>query len=198
MISEEKIRLVQQTLLSLGDEFLSQYFLCAHKEFRGSQILSRLFAMGHSLELYLKAALVNKEGVPPHGHDISSFIEKYDRRLGLSEEELEAGKTLFSPTLKNFDIGLYEKHRDALELYQAIYFVTDLKYYLTKDQKIIFPVRYSLKPLNMRYLEVVRQIRNSIEFKDIEIDKQLVDLIAHLGFEFNPAKLVALPHFEKR
>ena len=51
-MNAERMQHSQQTLLALGDEFLIQYFLCAHKEFRESQILSRLFSMGHSLELY--------------------------------------------------------------------------------------------------------------------------------------------------
>ena len=45
----ERMPHVQQTFLQLGDEFLIQYFICAHKAFRSNQILSRLFSMGQQL-----------------------------------------------------------------------------------------------------------------------------------------------------
>ncbi len=192
-MNEERIQHIQQTFLALGDEFLIQYFLCAHKEFRGNQILSRLFSMGHSLELYLKAALVSAEGIPPHGHDMPELLRKHDPSLMLSEEELAAGAALFGPDVSNIDLGLWLKHEEALELYQAQYFLKDLKYYLTKNNKVLFPARKSLRPVNMRYLKLVRNLRQSIKYRDPKHDQSLVDLVGHLGFEVNPALHVMAP-----
>jgi HEPN domain-containing protein len=81
---------VQQTFLVLADEFLIQYFLCAHKEFRANQILSRLFSMGHSLELYAKAALVSDDGIPPIGHDIPTLIAQCDTSLTFNADEISS------------------------------------------------------------------------------------------------------------
>jgi len=184
---------VQQTFLALGDEFLIQYFLSAHKDFRGNQILSRLFSMGHSLELYAKAALVLHDGAPPTGHDVPALIAQFDRSLILTPDEIAAGEALFSSDVSNVDLGLWLKHEEAMELYQAQYFLKDLKYYLTKDGKIIFPARKSLRPINGRYLELVKKLRLSMKYRDSEHDRILVDLVARLGFEVNPAlQLVAL------
>lgn len=192
-MNEERIQHIQQTFLALGDEFLIQYFLCAHNEFRGNQILSRLFSMGHSLELYLKAVLVSANGLPPHGHDIPELLKKYDPSLMLSEEEMAAGAALFGPHISNIDLGLWLKYEEALELYQAQYFLKDLKYYLTKDNQVLFPARKSLKPVNMRYLALVRNLRNSIKYKDPKHDQSLVELVRHLGFEVNPALHIMAP-----
>jgi hypothetical protein len=189
----ESMQHVQQTLLVLGDEFLIQYFLCAHKDFRGNQILSRLFSMGHSLELYAKAALVSPEGVPPTGHDVPSLIGLYDPALGLSKEEVAAGEALFGRDVTNIDLGLWSKHEEAMELYQAQHFLVNLKYYLTKSGEVIYPARKSLKPINGRYLEIVRNLRASMKFRNKEHDRALVDLVGKLGFEVNPALQVVVP-----
>jgi hypothetical protein len=189
MMTEERMQHVQQTFLALGDEFLIQYFLCAHKDFRSNQILSRLFAMGHSLELYAKAALVSTEGVPPTGHDVPALIAQFDPALALTRDEIDAGQALFGRP-KNVDLGLWMKFEEAMEFYQAEYFLKDLKYYLTKDGKVIFPARMSLKPVNGRYLELVKNLRTSMRYRDGEHDRVLVDLVARLGFEENPAKRV--------
>ncbi len=109
MTSQRK-KHVQQTLLSLGDEFLVQYCLCAHRGFHANQILSRLFSMGHSLELYAKAALVSPDGAPPHGHDVPALISQFDASLALTEDEISSGETLFRPDAANIDLGLWEKH----------------------------------------------------------------------------------------
>jgi HEPN domain-containing protein len=186
-MTAERMQHVQQTFLTLGDEFLIQYFLCAHKGFRGNQILSRLFSMGHSLELYAKAALVSHDGVPPTGHDVPTLIAQYDPALILTPDEVAAGEALFSSDVSNVDLGLWLKHEEAMELYQAQYFLKDLKYYLTKDGKIIFPARKSLRPINGRYLELVKKLRLSIKYRDSEDDRILVDLVGRLGFEVNPA-----------
>jgi hypothetical protein len=178
---------VQQTFLVLGDEFLVQYFLCAHKDFRGNQILSRLFSMGHSLELYAKAALVSPDGVAPTGQDVPALIGQFDPALMLTADEIAAGEALFSSDVNNVDIGLWLKHEEAMELYQAEYFLMDLKYYLAKDGKIIYPARKSLRPVHGRYLELVRKLRFSIKYRDSEHDRVLIDLIGRLGFEVNPA-----------
>jgi len=134
---DERMQHDQQTFLALGDEFLIQYILCAHKDFRDNQILSRLFSMGNSLELYAKAALVSPLGVPPTGHDVPGLIAKYDPTLALSSDEIAAGETLFGSDVSNVDLGLWLKHEEAMEMYQALYFLKDLKYYLTKDGKVI-------------------------------------------------------------
>src|SRR5688572_28151907 len=112
-MTADRVRHVQQTFLSLGDEFLIQYFLCAHKEFRRNQILSRLFSMGHSLELYSKAALVSPQGVPPTGHDVPALIATHDPALTLSREEIAAGESLFGATVTNVDLGLWLRHEEA-------------------------------------------------------------------------------------
>lgn len=186
-MTAERMQHVQQTFLALGDEFLIQYFLCSHKGFRENQILSRLFSMGHSLELYAKAALVSPAGVPPTGHDVPGLIAQYDPTLVLSPEEVAAGEALFGSGVSNVDLGLWLKHKEAMELYQAQYFLRDLKYYLTKDRKVIFPARMSLKPVNGRYLELAKNLRTSMKYRDSEHDRILVDLVGRLGFEVNPA-----------
>jgi hypothetical protein len=180
----------QQTLLSLGDEFLIQYFLCAHAEFRRNQILSRLFSMGHSLELYAKAALVSAAGTPPHGHDIPNLIKAHDPSLLLSQDEITAGEALFRPDVTKVDLGLWLKHEEALELYLAEYYVKDLKYYITRKGETLCPAIKSLRPVNMRYLQLVRSLRQSIKYKEPSQDQMLVELIDHLGFETNPALFV--------
>lgn len=187
MTADERMQHVQQTFLALGDEFLVQYFLCAHKDFRESQILSRLFSMGHSLELYAKAALVSPEGVPPTGHDVPGLIAQFDPALELTTNEVAAGEALFGSAVSNVDLGLWMEHLEAMELYQAQYFLKDLKYYLTKDGKVIFPARISLNPINGRYLELVKKLRASMKYRDSEHDAVLVDLVGRLGFEVNPA-----------
>jgi HEPN domain-containing protein len=186
-MTTESMQHVQQTFLALGDEFLIQYFLCAHKDFRGNQILSRLFSMGHSLELYAKAALVSPEGIPPTGHDVPSLIAQYDPALGLTTDEVAAGEALFASDVRNVDLGLWLKHEEAMELYQAQYFLKDLKYYLTKEGKIIFPARKSLRPINGKYPELVKSLRVSMKYRDNEHDRVLVDLVGQLRFEVNPA-----------
>ncbi len=178
---------VQQTFLALGDEFLIQYFICAHKEFRGNQILSRLFSIGHSLEVYAKAALVSIDGVPPTGHDVPAVIAQFDPTLTLTADEIAAGEALFESDVNNVDLGLWLNHDEAMELYQAQYFLMNLKYYLANDGRIIYPARKSLRPVNGRYLELVRKLRLSLKYRDNEHDRVLVDLIARLGFEVNPA-----------
>lgn len=178
---------VQQIFLALGDEFLIQYFLCAHKQFRGNQILSRLFSMGHSLELYAKGALVSSEGVPPTGHDVPALISQYDPALGLTADELAAGEALFGSGVTNIDLGLWSKYEEAMELYQAQHFLVDLKYYLTKSGEVIYSARKSLKPINARYLEIVKNLRVPMKYRNKEHDQALVNLIGQLGFEVNPA-----------
>jgi hypothetical protein len=178
-------RHVQQTFLALGDEFLIQYFLCAHRGFRGDQGLSRLFSMGHSLELYAKAALVSADIVPPTNHDVPDLIAQCDPTLALSSEEVAAGEALFRSDVRNVDLGLWTKHQEAMELYQAQ--LKDLKYYLTKDWKTIYPARSSLKPVNYRYLDTVRALRTFVQYRARENDRVLVDLVGQLGFEENPA-----------
>ena len=113
----ERMPHVQQTFLQLGDEFLIQYFICAHKAFRSNQILSRLFSMGHSLELYAKAALVSSAGFYPVGHDVASLIAQYDATLALSPEEVAAGEALFGSELTTIDLGFLSMHQLAMELY---------------------------------------------------------------------------------
>lgn len=186
-MTDQRIQHVQQTFLALGDEFLIQYFLCAHKAFRKNQILTRLFSMGHSLELYAKAALVSSEGVPPNGHDVPNLISKFDLALSLTPEEIAAGKALFDTDVNNVDLGLWFKHEEAMELYQAQFFLKDLKYYLQKDGKIIFPARKSIKPINGRYLEIAKTLRSSVKYRQSEHDQTLVELVGQLGFEENPA-----------
>jgi hypothetical protein len=74
-----------------------------------------------------------------------------------------------------------------MELYQAEYFLKDLKYYLTKDRQVIFPARMSLKPVNGRYLDLAKKLRTPMKYRDGEHDRALVDLVGRLGFEVNPA-----------
>lgn len=190
---EERIQHVQQTLIGLGDEFLTQYFLSADNRFRGNQILSRLFSMGHSLELYAKAALVSADGKFPHHHDVAALIVQFDPLLALSDDEIAAGKALYAPDVTNFDIGLQLKHAEALELYLAQYFLKDLKYYFAKNGKIIFPVKHSLRSVNWKYLDLVRRLRLSVNRRRPEQDRELVALIEQLGFEVNPALRVVEP-----
>ena len=177
----------QQTFLLLGDEFLVQYFLTAHKDFRQSQILSRLFSMGHSLELYAKAALVSPNGAAPKGHDVSVLISQFDHKLALTDEEIEAGKSLFDTGVKNVDLGTWTTHQEAMELYQAQFFLKDLKYYTNKEGNIIYPARMSLKPINERFLCIVKALRTSLEHREEKHDQDLIHLIGLLGFEENPA-----------
>lgn len=186
-MSEQKIQHTQQTFVSLGDEYLVQYFLCAHKAFRKNQILSRLFSMGHSLELYVKAALVSSDGVPPNGHNVPELINKFDSSLSLTAEEIKTGESLFGTNVTNIELQAWYEHEEAMELYQAQRFLQDLKYYLYKDGQIIFPARKSLKPINTRYLELVKTLRSSIKYRQSEQDQELVELVEHLGFENNPA-----------
>jgi len=193
-VTEERAKHVQQTLLSLGDEFLVQYFLCAHSGFRGNQILARLFSMGHSLELYAKSALVSTDGVAPHGHNVPELIKRCEASLALTPEEIAAGEALFGPNVTNIDLGLWLQHDEAMELYQAEHFVVDLKYYLTKEHRVLFPARKSLLPVNRRYLAVVRTLRLSLRHRDHEHDRALVALVEQLGFEVNPALDVVAPN----
>lgn len=186
-MSDDRSVHVQQTFLSLGDEFFLQYLISADTRFRGNQILSRLFSMGHSLELYLKAALTTTDGAPPTGHNVPEMLRRVDPSLLLAAEELEAGEKLFSPEVSNVDLGLWMQHAEALELYQAEYFVTDLKYYLRKDQRVIFPARMSLAAVNTRYLGLVGNLRRRIPHRTGHHDSELIELAAHLGFEPNPA-----------
>jgi len=146
--------------------------------------------MGHSLELYAKAALVSPDGAPPHGHDVPALISQFDESLTLTTDEVSAGETLFRPDAANIDLGLWEKHGEAMELYQAMYFLKDLKYYIAKDGNIIFPVRKSLKPINIRYLEMVARLRLSLEHRDSRVDEELLGLVAQLGFKENPLNAV--------
>lgn len=187
---DQQIQHVQQTFVSLGDEYLIQYFLCAHKEFRANQILSRLFSMGHSLELYVKAALVSSEGTPPSDHNVPELIKKFDPQLALTHEEIAVGQSLFGTNVSNIDLGVWLQHEEAMELYQAQFFLKDLKYYLYKDGRIIFPARKSLRPINGRYLGIVKTLRASIKCRQSEQDKTLIDLVGRLGFQQNPAFLV--------
>lgn len=191
-MSAEQARHIQQTFLALGDEFLVQYFICAHNEFRESQILSRLFSMGHSLELYLKAALVSPDGIPPHGHDIPGLLARFNAALSLTPEEVVAGKALFGPDVRNIDLGLWLQHEEAMELYQAQYFVKDLKYYITKDHNVLFPARKSLRPINMRFLNIVRSLRESMQHLNPTQDQTLTALVGRLGFPVNPASYVVV------
>lgn len=192
----DQARHIQETFLALGDEFLVQYFLSAHLQFRNSQILSRLFSMGHSLELYLKAALTSPNGSAPTGHRIPDLLAQFDASLELTEEEAAAGRALFSPDTKNVDLGLWFEHQAAMELYQAQHFVTDLKYYLKKDHSVIFPARMSLLPVNHRYLKLVQRLRAAVPFRAPDQDHELVRLIGCLGFESNPALSVLSPVLE--
>ena len=186
-MTTEDMQHVQQTFLALGDEFLIQYFLCAYVQFKENQILSRLFSMGHSLELYAKAALVSPDGVPPTGHDVPKLIAQFDPALGLTADEVAAGEALFSPNVTNVELGLWMQYQEAMELYQAQYFLKDLKYYLTKNGKVIFPVRMSLEQINSRYLKIVKDLRASMKYRDSEHDRVLIELVAKIGFDINPA-----------
>ena len=121
------------------------------------------------------------------GHDVPGLIAQFDPTLVLSPEEITAGETLFSSDMKNADLGLWMKHQEAMELYQSQYLLKDLKYYLTKDRKVIYPVRMSLKPVNGRYLELAKKLRASMKYRDSEHDRVLVDLVGRLGFQVNPA-----------
>lgn len=186
-MTADKMKHVQQTFLGLGDEFLVQYFLCSHQGFRDSQILSRLFAMGHSLELYAKAVLVSPEGIPPMGHDVPSLLARCTPALALTPEEIVAGESLFASDVVNVDLGVWLAHEEAMELYQAQYFLKDLKYLLTQEGDVIFPARKSLMPVNGRYLELARELRASMQHRDTVHDRALVNLVGLLGFEENPA-----------
>ncbi|MEY9861545.1 HEPN domain-containing protein [Catenulispora sp. GAS73] len=181
---------VQQTFLQIGDEFLLQYLLCAHNQLKGKLVTSRLFSMGHSLEVYLKAALINDDGKTPKGHDVPALIEQFDASLSLNAEEQAVGDALFSPALSNFDLTLFEQHREALELYQAERFLRDLKYSLNLDNEALHPVHVSLQPINLRYLSMVHQLRSSIEAKTERHDRELREAISAIGFDVNPADLV--------
>lgn len=143
--------------------------------------------MGHSLELYAKAALVSPDGVPPTGHDVPKLIAQFDPALGLTADEVAAGEALFSPNVKNVELGLWMQYQEAMELYQAQYFLKDLKYYLTKNGKVIFPVRMSLEQINSRYLKIVKDLRASMKYRDSEHDRVLIELVAKIGFDINPA-----------
>jgi hypothetical protein len=195
-MNADRMKHVQQTFLVVADEFLIQYFLCAHKEFRSNQILSRLFSMGHSLELYAKAALVSADGVAPTGHDVPTLLRQCDPTLTLTDDEITAGESLFRSDVNNVDLGVWDKHNEAMELYQAQYFLMDLKYYMGKDGSIIYPARKSLRPVNGRYLELVKKLRSSLKYRDLEHDRMLAGLVGQLGFEVNPALQVVDPAVE--
>ena len=79
------------------------------------------------------------------------------------------------------------QYQEAMELYQAQYFLKDLKYYLTKNGKVIFPVRMSLEQINSRYLKIVKDLRASMKYRDSEHDRVLIELVAKIGFDINPA-----------
>lgn len=63
----------QLSYLNLADEFLLQYLACGSKGLREKLILSRLFSMGHSLELYAKAVLLNSGPSAPPTHTFSTL-----------------------------------------------------------------------------------------------------------------------------
>lgn len=83
----------------------------------------------------------------------------------LNKEEDNVGKRLFSSETKDFDLGLYFKYREALELYIAMHFIKNLKYFLNKNGTLIFPIQISLSIVNQRFITIVKNIRNKIECK---------------------------------
>jgi hypothetical protein len=115
---DEAIEHRQQTFLRMADEFFMQYLISAHTAFRRKLLLSRLFCMGHSIELYVKSALLGIDPMPAAGHNVPELLARLDGALCLAAEEVAAGKTFFDARQTDFDLGLYFQHEEALELYQ--------------------------------------------------------------------------------
>ncbi len=69
--------------------------------------------MGHSLELYAKAALVDASGAAPRGHDVPSLLARHDPMLALTADEVAAGESLFHGNVTNVDLGMWMMHAEA-------------------------------------------------------------------------------------
>ena len=146
----------------MADEFLLQYLHCrfANKFL----VTSRLFSMGHSLELYSKSALLNHYDycdLKPT-HNIGEFLRELDPSLSTQADVIRAGKKLFSGDTKSFDLELYETHKEALEVYLACEHLRDLKYLVTKNGNLLFPVTVSTVPYNQHFLAIVKAVRGSV------------------------------------
>jgi hypothetical protein len=149
---------IQRKLLAMADEFLLQYLHC---RFANKLVFtSRLFSMGHSLELYTKSALLNhREYSELTTHSTGDFLEELDSRLAVRDEVAQAGQKLFAGNIKNFDLGLYETYKEELEVYLAVEHLIDLKYMITKKGGLLFPVTISTVPFNQHFLATVKTVR---------------------------------------
>ena len=149
--------------VSLGDEFLMQYLIgaCANR-----LMTSRTFLMGHTIELYTKACLVRPDGTFTQGHEIERLLSAAGHTNLFTNEEEVAYSQLCSETITNFDMGLHDKHRQSLELMQAVRLAKDLKYYLNRSNKPVFPVRSSLLPINDRFITLAHNLRKQAPTAD--------------------------------
>ncbi len=192
MNEKRKREHTQQTLLRMADEFLLQYLLTKH--LRKEIICSRLFIMGHCLELYCKSAHALKKPIEHlTKHNVQELLAELDPLLILTFEEQQAGDKLFSQNVNNFELGLYEKHKQALEIYVAINFLKDLKYYIERDGNIIFPVIVSTIPVNMRFIKIINSIREKLP-RHSKADSNLRDTIFKID---NSGELLGLFHINK-
>jgi len=190
MGDEKRRKANQVTLLMIADEFLIQYL--STNQFRNVLPRSRLFGLGHCLELYLKSYLASTKDMSQLiTHDLQKLIEMVVPSLTLTEEEIEAGKELFSPVISNFDLGLYEKHKPALELYVTINFLKDLKYYVGRNGEVLFPAIVSTMPINPRFIDIIREVRKKIPSIK-HLDEELKNIILELDPSGDLLKLLDL------
>lgn len=146
------------SLYQMADEFLLIYLQASH----WTLFTSRLFVMGHTLELYAKAVLASSGQGGYFGHEVPDLLARIDPALCLAPAEVARAEQLYAPDVINFDLGLALGHEEMLELYQAQYFLMDLKYYLDRQQQPIYPARSSLTPINARFVELARDLRSRV------------------------------------
>jgi hypothetical protein len=139
--------------------------------------------MGHALELYTKGALVQNRDIQKlSSHKLHLYVAEIDSSFSLSTDAIEAGKALFSKESRSFDMGLQMKYSEELELYQIYYHLADLKYYVSREGQVIYPVVASTVPFNNRYLTMVGNLRSRMaETTKAFQNKNLQELLPQLG-----------------
>ena len=111
---------IKETFFGLADEFFSVYMISS--KINGYCYTSRLFIMGHALELYIKCILVDEYKLEYLlTHKIFKYVNEIDSNFSLSSNVINAGKSLFSEETNNFRLELFDKHREDLELYLIYY-----------------------------------------------------------------------------
>jgi hypothetical protein len=173
---------IQDSFIRIADEFFILYLNSS--KVNGYCYSSRLFIMGHCLELFIKANIANIKPINKiTSHNVAKYLEEIDSSLLLREEVIKAGQTLFSYNTCNFDIGLHDLYHEDLEIYLCLYKLTDLKYYMDKDGKVLFPCIPNTRQLNSKYLALVGNLRNRIKSDFIvEKNERFKGVIEYLGY----------------